>query len=306
MFIKLSYPDERLWTHNVNLFSIHDPTTILQEAEMREQVSQQEIDFYQENGFVVINDFLDAEELKTWQETIFKAVEDRAGVKFPGSMTKTGEDDGINEDAEYYGKVFDQIINLWQTDENAKKLILDPRVGRLAADLAGVEGIRPWHDQALFKRPWANPTAWHVDSPFWSFHNKAAISIWIALDNATLENGSLFFVPGSHKQTTFENFGIGKNMDTIFEHYPKLKSVNPCSAPLKAGGCTFHNGLCLHGAGPNMTAFPRRAMTCAFMPDGSTFNGIKNILSDEYVSTLKIGDLLNNEKQNPLIYHRNS
>ncbi len=272
---------------------------------MRERVSQHEIDSYQENGFVVISDFLDAGELGTWRETVFKAVEDRAGVKIPGSMMKTGEDDGINADADYYGKVFDQIINLWQTDENVKKLILDERIGRMAAELAEVEGIRPWHDQALFKRPWANPTAWHVDSPFWSFHNWNALSIWIALDDATVENGALFFVPGSHKHTAFENYGIGKNMDAIFDHYPNLKTVNPVSAPLKAGSCTFHNGLCIHGAGPNMTAYPRRAMTCAFMPDGSTFNGIKNILPDDYFTTLKIGNLLNNEHQNPLIYHRN-
>jgi ectoine hydroxylase-related dioxygenase (phytanoyl-CoA dioxygenase family) len=271
---------------------------------MRERVSQQEIDSYQKNGFVVINDLLDAAELKAWRETIFKAVEDRAGVKIPGTTVKTGEDDGINADAGYYGKVFDQIINLWQTDAGVKKLILDERIGRMAADLAGVDGIRPWHDQALFKRPWANPTAWHVDSPFWSFHSRDALSIWIALDDATVENGSLFFVPGSHKVTTFENYGIGKNMDFIFDHYPALKSVNPFSAPLKAGSCTFHNGLCIHGAGPNMTAYPRRAMTCAFMPDGSTYNGIKNILPDEYVNQLTIGDVLANEQQNPLIYHR--
>lgn len=43
-------------------------------------------------------------------------------------------------------------------------------------------------------------------------------------------------------------------------------------------------------------------MTCAYMPDGAKFNGIKNILSDEQLAKLKIGDLLNDELQNPLIY----
>jgi hypothetical protein len=51
-----------------------------------------------------------------------------------------------------------------------------------------------------------------------------------------------------------------------------------------------------------MTNAWRRAMTCAYMPDGSVFNGEPNILPESYLSTLTIGDLLNNHEQNPLIY----
>jgi hypothetical protein len=39
------------------------------------------------------------------------------------------------------------------------------------------------------------------------------------------------------------------------------------------------------------------------MPDGNTFNGEPNILPDAYLNQLKVGDLLNNDEQNPLIYH---
>ena len=45
-------------------------------------------------------------------------------------------------------------------------------------------------------------------------------------------------------------------------------------------------------------------MTCAYMPDGAKFNGIKNILTDEQVGKLTVGDLLNDELQNPLIYSK--
>jgi phytanoyl-CoA hydroxylase len=72
---------------------------------------------------------------------------------------------------------------------------------------------------------------------------------------------------------------------------------------MKAGSCSFHNGLTVHGANANMTSGFRRAMTCAYMPDGNTYNGEPNILPDEYLQLLKIGDLLNNDQQNPLIYH---
>jgi len=60
--------------------------------------------------------------------------------------------------------------------------------------------------------------------------------------------------------------------------------------------------LTAHGAGANMTNKQRRAMTCAYMPDGSVFNGTRNVLPPEYLETLTIGDPINNDKIVPLIW----
>jgi ectoine hydroxylase-related dioxygenase (phytanoyl-CoA dioxygenase family) len=92
-------------------------------------------------------------------------------------------------------------------------------------------------------------------------------------------------------------------MDGIFDVYPQLRSSVPVAAPMKAGRCSFHNGLTVHGANANMTSGFRRAMTCSYMPEGSLFNGEPNILPEEYLHKLKIGDVLDNDEQNPLIYH---
>jgi hypothetical protein len=43
-------------------------------------------------------------------------------------------------------------------------------------------------------------------------------------------------------------------------------------------------------------------MTCAYMPEGATFNGQKNVLPDAYLNTLSIGNPLNNDQQNPLLW----
>src|SRR6185312_3456439 len=270
---------------------------------MNYKLTQEQIESYRHNGFLVVDNFLSPEELEEWRRNVMEAVRERAGQKMPGKAGKTGEDDGINEDTEYFGKVFDQLINLWQTHKGVKKLMTDPRIGEMAASLAGVDGIRIWHDQALFKRPWANPTAWHLDTPFWSFSDRRAISIWVALDDATLQNGCLYFIPGSHKGTKFDKITIGRNMDGIFDVYPQYARTQATPAPMKAGSCSFHNGLTIHGAGANMTNAWRRAMTCAYMPDGNRFNGEPNILPDRYVSSLTVGDPLDNNEQNPLIYY---
>jgi phytanoyl-CoA hydroxylase len=271
---------------------------------MNSKISNEQISSYQENGFLVINDFLSPIELEIWRNCVSEAIFERNGQKMPGHDLKLGEDDGINKDAEYFNNVFDQLQNLWQTNSKVKNLMLDENIGRMAAKLSGTEGIRIWHDQALIKKPWANPTSWHLDTPFWSFTDRRAISIWVALDDATLENGCLFFIPGSHKSTRFENVQLGKNMSEIFNVYPEFKLHKSISAPMKAGSCSFHNGLTIHGANANMTPGFRRAMTCAYMPDGNVFNGEPNILPETYLKTIKVGDLLNNEVQNPLIYSK--
>jgi phytanoyl-CoA hydroxylase len=269
---------------------------------VKTSLTHDQIQSYQDYGYLLVENFLTREELDFWRESVTEAMEQRDGRKMPGSDIKIGDDDGINEDSDYYGKVFDQMLNLWQTNDKIKKIMLDESLGEMVAMLAGWEGTRIWHDQALVKRPWANPTSWHLDTPFWSFSDRRALSIWVALDDATLENGCLYFIPGSYHHTTFENPGIGKNMDAVFDFYPRFIKSKSVSVPMKAGSCSFHNGLTIHGAGANMTNGFRRAMTCAYMPDGATYNGIQNILSDEQVSRLKIGDLLNDEAQTPLIY----
>lgn len=271
---------------------------------MRNELSEKDIANYLENGFLVIEDFLNADELEFWREALDESVKNRNGNKLPDRKEVYGK--GDDTDKAYYDNVFDQLINLWQDNEKMKSIMLDERIGKMAAKLCGADGIRIWHDQALVKKPWANPTSWHLDTPYWSFSDRRALSIWVALDDATYQNGCLFFIPGSHHKTSFDNPGIGKNMRAIFDTYPIFSNSQSVGVPMKAGSCSFHNGLTIHGAHANMTPGYRRAMTCAYMPEGNTFNGTQNILSDEEMAKLKIGDLLNNNEITPLIYSKNS
>ncbi|MCY4089419.1 MAG: phytanoyl-CoA dioxygenase family protein [Caldilineaceae bacterium] len=264
---------------------------------MNTTVTQEQIDFYRENGFVVLHDFLTPEELETWREAVDGAVRRR------GERRQLHHKDNKYKGT-YYDYIFVQRVNLWMDSPEVRRLILDPRLGKLAAELAGVDGMRIWHDQALIKQPWANPTGWHLDNPKWSYSSRDTLSIWVALDDATLQNGCLYFLPGSHKTADYDDVPIGENIGDIFRVYPQWQETMSAPAEMKAGSCSFHNGLIAHGAGANMTPGWRRAMTCGFMPDGCTFNGKQNILTDEQFAGYEIGDLLDDDLQNPLIYHR--
>ena len=278
---------------------------------MKTNLTKDQINYYQENGYIIIHEFLNNEELKLWSHAVDEAVNKRGKIKLknrnePDLELKSQWQDG----EDYYDKVFIQRINLWMDNEKIRKLMTNPSLGEMAAKLANVNGIRIWHDQALIKEPWGNPTGWHLDNPKWSYNSKNTLTIWIALDDATISNGCMYFIPGSHKmvdQAFYDkNDGgpINQNIGDLFRIYPNLANLNSVAAPMKAGSCSFHNGLLAHGAGSNMTPLWRRAMTCGFMPDGSTFNGKQNVLPDSYFNSLKIGDTLNNEKINPLIYKK--
>lgn len=274
---------------------------------MNFSISEAQKKYYQENGFVVQENFLSPEELAEWRAAIDEAAQARNGRRFSnkeGYETKTTVSD--KQDAPTAAakdfSAFHQSVNLWREYPRVRKLILDSRIGKMASELEALDGIRIWHDQSLIKRPWDGFTAYHRDNPYWSFHHPKAISVWIALDDATYENGCLYFIPGSHKDVSFRNANIGKNLGAIFEALPEFSKVKPVAAPMKAGSCSFHNGLTIHGAGANMTPFPRRAMTIQFMPPNQVFNGQENILTASEMAALKIGDRLDDEERNPMVF----
>jgi len=103
------------------------------------------------------------------------------------------------------------------------------------------------------------------------------------------------------KLARYDNTDLDENMSGLFDVYPEFTGIEPVIGEMKAGDAGFHNGLTAHAAGANMTPFPRRAMTCAFMPDGSVYNGQQNILSEQYIAGLNIGNPLQDDKQNPLV-----
>ena len=262
---------------------------------MKHHLTGAQISSYRENGFLIIEDFLDREELDNWREIVGEAVSLRDDNRLPeGSYHTSQKTEGET--------VFRQRINLWMDHAGVRALMLDHRLGKMAADLEGVDGIRIWHDQALIKMPWSNPTSWHQDNPKWSFASEHAITIWVALDDVTIQNGCMFFMPGSHKQRLDDFQADGGHVGAMFNAYPELSRMEPVPVIIPAGGCSFHNGLMVHAANANMTPYPRRAFTCAYMPDHSRFNGEPNVLPDRILNTLKVGDLLEDDDQNPLIH----
>lgn len=262
---------------------------------MNTTLTPSQIENYRNDGFLHLPGFLGSDEVATLKAAVIET------VTAMGSRMVAGEGRGMTK-SDYNSRIFTQRLNLWRLNETIKSFMLHPELGRMLCELEGVDGFRVWHDQALIKEPFGNPTSWHLDNPYWSFYSRHSISIWIALEDATPFNGCMCFVPGTQKMATFDNVPIGQNLGGLFNVYPQMAEVDPVPVPMKAGDCSFHNGLTAHGAGANMTRGRRIAMTCAYMPEGSTFNGQQNILPDAYFRSLQTGDILDNDEQNPVVY----
>ena len=263
---------------------------------MKTELSAEQIRIYQNDGFLSFPGFLDSAEVAELKAAVFAAIASMGNSVIAGDAEKKIGDD-------YYAKVFTQRLNLWRLNPTIKRFMLGAEIGRILCRLTGVRGMRVWHDQALIKEPFGNPTAWHIDNPYWSFYSRESISIWIALEDATLENGCMWFIPGSQRLASFEkNVPISQNLSDLFKGYPSMAEIDPVPVMMKAGDCSFHSGMTAHGAGANMTRRRRVAMTCAYMPEGSTFNGVRNILPEPYFKSLKKGDVLENDDWNPIVY----
>lgn len=261
---------------------------------MRSSVTHEEVERYRRDGFLLMPDFLDAGELEDW-----RAATER------GVAARLAQDDGLsNADSDgYYKQVFAQVSGLIRVEPRMADLLLDPRLGAIAAALSGAERVRLWNDQALLKPPWGNPTAWHLDAPYWSFDDRRALTVWVALDDATLENGCLWYLPGTHLDAGFDAFDLGSNLGGIFDTYPDWRERPSAPAVLPAGGAVWHNGLIAHGAGANMTPGSRRAMTCAYMPEGVTYNGKRDefVYTEEQAAAMTVGQPLDDDAVNPLV-----
>jgi ectoine hydroxylase-related dioxygenase (phytanoyl-CoA dioxygenase family) len=254
-------------------------------------LEQAQIDQYRREGFIQLNEVLTGEALRQLRDAVATAVDAERSRDLIGRPV-----DGPPRTPGAYEQIFIQKVNLWTRYPAVKSFVTSRRLGNLAARLSG-RPVRIWHDQALFKEPHTGAkTPWHQDAVYWPHQNRwDQITIWIALKDATIRNGCMSFVGGTHALGPLPAISLGNPQD-LFASAPHLKPVKPTICELKAGSVTFHNGLTFHYAGPNKTDAMREAFAIIYMPDGTIFTGDGHLVTDPLKERgLKAGDPLNGE-----------
>ena len=177
---------------------------------------------------------------------------------------------GSLEERDTYGKAFLQVMNLWRKDEAVKSFVFEKRFAQLAADLLGVEKVRLYHDQALFKEPGGGHTPWHQDKYYWPLDTDKMITMWMPLVDIDETMGLVTFASGSHIDGAVENVEISDKSEETYQRYIADRGFELSHADaMTAGDATFHLGWTIHRAGANRSDRMRAAMTIIYFADGA-------------------------------------
>jgi ectoine hydroxylase-related dioxygenase (phytanoyl-CoA dioxygenase family) len=210
------------------------------------------------------------------------------------------------EERDTYGKAFLQVQNLWRRDERVRSFVFAPRFAQVAAALLEVDGVRLYHDQALFKEPHGGYTPWHQDQTFWPFDTDRTITMWMPLVDVPAVPGSMTFASGTHRMGLLGEIGISDKTHQNFDDLVAERGLTlETHGALRAGDATFHAGWTLHNAGANPTAQMRAVMTVIYFADGARVGTIDHPYQqydlDKWLRPCQPGDLAAGEL-NPVLY----
>ncbi len=240
---------------------MHTPITITDEDKA----------FYEENGYWVSPKILSDDQLAALREhhAAVVAAQYETGQVPPGRIGYTpGPIDSLVK-----------IDYAYWADSTIAKLVLNPTIGQAAAELAGVDGIRLWHDQLLHKPPQAgkqaNAVGWHQDYHYWQCSTATnMLTAWVALVDVDEENGCVEMVPGSHKWGLLpESDFFAQDLDELQKKIEDVSGKPFETVPMRlpAGSFSVHHCLTIHGSRPNRSADPRVSMVVHMMPDGAKY-----------------------------------
>jgi ectoine hydroxylase-related dioxygenase (phytanoyl-CoA dioxygenase family) len=180
-----------------------------------------------------------------------------------------------------------QYVNIWKVSPAYEETIHNPCISGAIRDLMGVERVRLWHDQVISKPPADNKKfAFHHDFYFWPMDRPTMITCWLALDDATVDNGCMHVIPGSHRDPRFQPAGCDLSEEihlapkaqgpgepgSLYDAVRTWDVDRATPVELKAGECMFHHCLNYHMTPENVTNRPRRAFIMIYMPDGTRYN----------------------------------
>ncbi|MFK7984353.1 MAG: phytanoyl-CoA dioxygenase family protein [Saprospiraceae bacterium] len=212
-----------------------------------------QINFYQKNKFIKIKQVLNAAVIAHFNEVISQKVKELSSEIKPLDQRDT------------YGKAFLQLMNLWVNSEVIQPLILSKRIGHIATQLMQVEGVRLYHDQALFKEGGGGITPWHADQYYWPLTTDKTITAWIPLQATPLEMGPLEFSAGSHQIKEGRALAIGDESEQFLQKRLRVSDFPHIIEPFDVGEISFHSGWVFHRAGANITDTTRKVMTIIYM-----------------------------------------
>ena len=217
-------------------------------------IDDDQVAFFCERGYLVIESITTPDEVGSLREIYDRLFDERAGRDEGNQYDLAGTDE---EDAP---AKLPQIVNpVNYAPELADTLfrINSAEVGRrLLGEEAEYQG-----EHAIMKPPEIGEAApWHQDEAYWKGELEYdSLSVWMALQDTTVESGCMQFIPGSHLGDVLPHHTIGHDPRIHGLEVDEVDDSGAVACPIPAGGATIHHCRTLHYTGPNRTDTTRRA-----------------------------------------------
>jgi ectoine hydroxylase-related dioxygenase (phytanoyl-CoA dioxygenase family) len=209
---------------------------------------------YDEHGFFVLEDALDPDTVRELDLEI--APFDERALEF-----LRGQPDGRFSIAGV--DTVSIAVHLVRQSPALRAFCASPLFAHLCHDLVGPDARLYW-DQAVYKQPHgAEPVLWHQDNGYTYVEPQAYLTCWVALTDATLDNGCVWVLPGVHRSGTVAHC----NTPIGFQCTEDPEGAIP--VPVRAGSIVVFSSLTPHATGHNVTGDVRKAYIVQFAPDGA-------------------------------------
>jgi len=251
-----------------DLSNLHEPITELfasnghSVAEYR--LSQEQVEHYRSRGFVTGIPVLTTEQV----DALISELEALTDSAHPGHRLFYEFHANESNDPR---RVLFHALGAWRISGYFHDLLWHPAVCVPASQLLH-GAVRFWHDQLFCKPPrHGGVVAWHQDYSYWTRTEPMAhLSCFVALDDTSVENGCLYYVPGSHRWDLLPITGLVGDMHAIDRVLAaRMKEqFKPIPIELRRGEACFHHPLLIHGSYENNTDRARRATVINMFRDG--------------------------------------
>lgn len=250
-------------------------------------ITQQQIDYFNENGYLRYGRVLDMAEVDALRAGLDNVIEietsggDDSEVEFKFGHRRGASMEAVAE--EERPRAIVQYVNMFKREPLYERLLHHPVISGVACALLNTPRVRLWHDQIISKPPEENGHfRFHQDFYLWPLRDPRILTCWLALDDATPDNGCMHVVPGSHKDQRFGLESYAAELAARAEAEAEGREIEETDrqkmayepaeigkpVELKAGECMFHHCLNFHATPANVTTRQRRAHVMIFMAEG--------------------------------------
>ncbi len=219
-------------------------------------VTDDQVRFFQANGFIKLKDVLSPGAVKRLRQELVALLEGDFKVTLDGGAKDR----------------FLSLEMVWLSHALVRAFVLSPRIAKICADLLGVDRVRLYHDNVLSKEPGCGRTPWHFDDHHFPLATHDVVTAWIPAQPIPRAMGPLAFarpidvhrlvadVPFNKVDTSYD-----RHVAQVFED----RGVEIEDGPFALGEVSFHHNLSFHAAAGNRTDRSRIVLANTYFVDGA-------------------------------------